>query len=423
MRKTRTAFFLSLVALFCGGASQALAAGDPLQPQGMLPGANAAYFGYSMAIDGDTALVGAIADNAGNGAAYVFVRTGSAWSLQQELTAQDGANGDEFGYAVALSGNTAMIGATARSNGDGAVYAFTRSGAAWRQQSELQGSVGTQDDFSCSIALSGTTAVIGADNAQGGVGAAFVYASSGATWSQQAAFTGLSAGDYFGFSVGLSPAGNTAVVGAFGVAGNTGEAYVFASSGTTWSQSQSITASGGQTGDRFGYSVAAGSGTILIGAYAAGGPGAAYIFNGSGATWSQAQKLVPPDPTGGDYFGASVALSGNTAIIGAYEHSSNTPTPGAAYLFANGASAWSQTQELLAPGGGAYFGYSVAVSATTVAIGAIGASNDSGAAYLFAPGSTVAAPALGKGAGVPALMLLLAALGSLAIRPRRGVLS
>jgi hypothetical protein len=436
MHKTRWILFFSSVALLSGSASRAHAAGPPLQQQGGIgTGSPFADFGYSVAIDGDTLLVGALDDGEtfdpdagsvnGAGAAYVFVRSGSTWSLQQKLTAQDGANGDEFGYSVALSGNTAMIGADRKANGEGYVYVFTRSGTAWTEQQEFTEASGTGDDaFASSIALSGSTALIGAAGASSNVGAAYVFTSSGGSWSQRAQFTGLAQGDFFGFSVALSPSADTAVVGSFSAANGNGSAYVFTGSGATWTQPQApLTASDGASGDRFGYAVAAGTGTILVGAYNAGAghPGAAYVFGQSGGTWSQSQKLTLSDaPTGSDNFGGAVALSGNTAVVGASEHGS---TPGAAYVFTNSGSGWGQPpQALLAPSGARYFGFSVAASGTSVAMGAFGASNDSGAAFVFAPGSVVqAAPALGrKGIGVSALILLLGVVGSLASGTRRG---
>jgi FG-GAP repeat protein len=435
MHKTRWTMFFSAVALFCGSPSRAHAAGPPLQQQGALPTGSAfSDFGYSVALDGDTLLVGALNDgetfdpDAGNvngaGAAYVFVRSGSTWSLQAKLTALDGALGDEFGYSVALSGNTAMIGADRKASGEGYVYVFTRSGTQWTQQQELTEASGTGDDaFASSIALSGSTALVGAPGASSNIGAAYVFTSAGGSWSQQAQFTGLAPGDFFGFSVALSPAGDTAVVGSFAAANGNGSAYVFTGGGATWTQPQApLTASDGASGDRFGYAVAAGSGTILVGAYNAGAghPGAAYVFGQSGSTWSQLQKLTLGDaPTGSDNFGGAVALSGGTAVVGASEHGS---TPGAAYVFTNSGSGWGQPPQVLpAPSGARYFGFSVAANGTSVAMGAFGASNDSGAAYVFAPSSGVSAPALGrKGLGVSALILLLGAAGSLASRTRRG---
>lgn len=420
MRKSRSIIFALTFATIAGSAARAEAAPN-LQPQNVFPGAASGdYFGYSVAVDGDTAVIGAINDNATSGAAYVYTRTGTAWSLQQELTAADGAANDEFGYAVAISGNTALIGAAVKNDGQGYVYAFTRSGTVWAQSQEFtEPGAGAPDDcFGCSLALSGTTALVGADGANGNVGAAFVYTNSGGTWvAQGQGFLGANVGDFFGFSVALGPAGDTAVVGAFGTASEAGSAYVFTRTGATWSQQTVLAAGDPHAGDRFGYSVAAGSGAALVGAYASGTAGAAYAFTQSGTAWSQSSKLVPADPTGADSFGASVALSGTTAIVGAYQHGGSAG-PGAAYVYTGFSS---PPQELFARGAGEYFGYAVALSGTTAVVGAIGASNDEGNAYLFAPAVAPppSAPALGSKAMLSALMFLLAGVGILGSRPRR----
>ncbi len=424
MRKTPSVIFVSLLAALACVPGEALAAGSSLEPQAQFSGsASDTYLGYSVAIDGTTAVVGAWNDNATKGAAYVYVLSGTTWSLQQQLTAADGAADDEFGYAVAVSGNTVMVGAAEKGNGQGWVYAFTRSGSVWTQQQEFtEPSGGAADDcFGCALALSGTTALVGAAGALSNVGAAYVYASSGGTWQPQGqGFLGANQGDFFGFSAALDPAGSTAVVGAFGTATEAGTAYVFGRSGTTWTQQAALTAPDAHAGDRLGYAVAAGSGVVFAGAYASGGPGAAYVFGQSGASWSEQTKLVPPDPTGSDFFGASVAVSGNTAIVGAYERG-GALGPGAAYVYTNGGSGWTQPpQELFAPSAGQDFGYSVAVSGNSAAIGAIAASNHAGAVYLV--GATpvlAAAPALGGLVRASGLMLLLAAAGTYASRPRR----
>jgi len=419
MRKRRPALLCSWLAAVGVGAPT-LAHATEAQ-QGSFSGASDAFFGYSVAIDGATAIVGAWNDNGTAGAAYVYVQSGSTWSLQQQLVASDGAANDNLGYTVAVSGNTALIGAPGKANDQGYVYAFTRSGSVWTQQQEFTETSGAANDcFGCALALSGSTAVIGAPAASGNVGTAYVFTSSGGSWSQQAEFLGPSPGDYFGFSVALSPSAGTAVVGAFATASNKGSAYVFTQGGATWVRAPVLTATGASAGDAFGYSVAASNSAILVGAYAAGGPGAAYLFTQSGSTWTQAQKIVPPDPTGNDYFGVSVALSGSTAVVGADEHSSSA---GATYVYTSGAGGLAFAQELSGTAGQS-FGYAVAASSTTLAVGAFGASNDSGAAYLYAPAATTPpppAPALGRAAGTPALMALLGLAGILASRSRRGV--
>jgi hypothetical protein len=405
---------LAIVAWAAGASADS----GSVQLQGSFPGPSNSFYGYSVAVDGNTAVVGALDDAAGLGAAYVLVRTGTTWSLQQKLTAADGAANDQFGYSVAVSGDTAFVGAAGKAGGQGYVYAFTRSGTTWAQQQEFTEPSGAADDcFGCALALRGSTAVIGADGASGNLGTAYVFTASGTTWSQQAEFLGASASDFFGFSVALSPDGGTALVGAFGASGGVGSAYVFTRSGTTWSQPQPpLVASDGRAGDRFGYAVALGNATAIIGAYGKGGPGAAYVFT-HGASWTQQTELAPPDPTGNDNFGSAVALDGNTAVVGAYERAST----GAAYVFTGGAGGFTQApQELLPSGSGQDFGFSVAVSAGTVAVGAFGASNDAGAAQLFAGTPVAVAPSLGGAPRVWALTLLLGAVGALATRPRRG---
>ena len=223
---------------------------------------------------------------------------------QQKLTASDGAAFDQFGNSVSLSadGNTALIGAPGATVGGnanlGAVYVFVNSGGTWSQQQKLTASDGAPSDaFGISLALSanGNTVLIGAWNATVGAnmfqGAAYVFARSGLTWSQQKKLTASdgAAGDGFGSSVSLSADGNTALVGAIfatvGANSEQGAAYVFVKNGGTWGEHQKLTASDGSATDYFGSAVSlSGDGsTALIGANAAtvgANPyeGVAYIF-------------------------------------------------------------------------------------------------------------------------------------------------
>jgi hypothetical protein len=173
-------------------------------------------------------VTGAYNKNSGEGAAYVFVRSGTAWSQQKELTASDAAAGDLFGLSVALSGSTALIGAHGKNSNTGAAYVFVRSGTAWSQQKKLTASDGAADDFfGGSVALDGQTAVIGAIGGNSGGGAAYVFARSGTAWSQQAELTASDAAhdDSFGGSVALS--GKTAIIGAHNKNAGAGAAYAF----------------------------------------------------------------------------------------------------------------------------------------------------------------------------------------------------
>ncbi len=182
-------------------------------------------------------------------------------------------------------------------------------------------------------------------------------------WTQQPELTASDGAmlDEFGWSVAVS--GGTAIVGAYGhtVGSNAdqGAAYVFVQSGTTWTQQAELTASDGAAGDSFGYSVAVSGGTAVVGAptHLIGDnvdQGAAYVFVQSGTTWTQQQELTASDGAGGDEFGSSVAVSGGTAVVGAYAHTvGSNADQGAAYVFVQSGTTWTQQQELTASDGAA----------------------------------------------------------------------
>ncbi|MGD0947355.1 MAG: hypothetical protein ABSA52_07980 [Candidatus Binatia bacterium] len=353
-------------------------------------GATDDNFGWSydqtaLSSDGNTALIGAcsktVSGNDLQGAAYVFVRSGTTWTQQAELTAIDGAAGDEFGISTALSsdGNTALVGADSKtvSGNDlqqGAAYVFVRSGTTWTQQAELTASDGaTYDSFGASTALSsdGNTALIGAysKTVSGNdlQGAAYVFVRSGTTWTQQAELTAIDgvAPEEFGWSAALSGDGKTALMG------GPGAAYVFVRSGTTWTQQAELTASDATSVEAFGWSAALSSdgNTALIGTWGGGngGQGAAYVFVRSGTTWTQQAELTAIDGVAGDEFGWSTALSsdGNTALIGADGKTvSGNDLQGAAYVFVRSGTTWTQQAELTASDGAAGdgFGGSAALS-------------------------------------------------------------
>jgi FG-GAP repeat len=340
-------------------------------------------FGETVAISGSTAVVGAPAKNTLAGAAYVFVRSGTIWSEQGKLIAADNASRDEFGWSVAVSGSTAVVGAFAKNLSTGAAYVFVRSGTTWSQQGKLTAADGAAGDlFGDSVAISGSTAVVGARHKNASTGAAYVFALAGTTWSQQAKLTAAdhAPGDLFGDSVAVS--NTTAVVGAFAKNSSTGAAYVFVRSGTTWSQQAKLTASDAAPGDAFG-TVAISDSTAVVGARGkTSGRGAAYVFQRTGTTWSQQAKLTAPDAANGDWFGWSVAVSGSVLVVGAPLKSSST---GAAYAFAWSGTTWSLLPEITAAdsAAGDQFGWSVAISSFTGVVGANFKNSSTGAAYVY----------------------------------------
>jgi hypothetical protein len=291
----------------------------------------------------------------------VFTRSGGVWSQQAQLTASDGAAYDYFGRAVALNaaGDTAIVGASTHAVGanseQGSAYVFTRGGGVWSQQAQLTASDGAGVYWlghSVALNAAGDTAIVGAYGSNVGAnnqGSAYVFARSGGIWSQQAQLTASdgAASDYFGRSVALNAAGDTAIVGAYhdDVGANVvqGSAYVFAPSAGNWIQQAKLTASDGAKGDEFGGSVAlnAAGDTAIVGAClddvgANIYQGSAYVFARSGGVWSQQVKLTASDGAAYDYFGVSVALNaaGDTAIVGApRDDVGANANQGSAYFF------------------------------------------------------------------------------------------
>ncbi|MBS0196292.1 MAG: hypothetical protein JSR77_05995 [Planctomycetes bacterium] len=378
-------------------------------------GAAADWFGYSVALSGDTAVVGAHFDDVGGivnrGSAYVFVRSGVTWSQQAQFIAPDSASGLFFGYSVALSGDTAVVGASSMGIvNQGSAFVFTRSGTTWTQQALLTATDGASGDgFGSSVALSGDTAVAGAPYDDVGAnfdqGSAWVFSRVGSTWigpDLKLLASDGAALDVFGYSAAVS--GDTAIVGArtddVGASVDQGSAYVFTRSGTTWTQQAQLTATGGAAGDQFGYSVALSGDTAIVGAWtddvgANGNQGSAYIFTRSGSTWTQQAQLTATGGVGGDQFGVSVALSGDTAIVGAFNDDVGASTDqGSAFVFVRSGTTWTQQAQLIAAGGAAgdNFGVGVALSGDTAIVGAfsddVGANGDQGSAFVFTRSGT-----------------------------------
>ncbi|MCK9516973.1 MAG: FG-GAP repeat protein [Ottowia sp.] len=376
-------------------------------------------FSQSVAIsgDGDTVIVGAYQDGDkgfASGSAYIFTRTGSTWTEQAKLLASDGIASDWFGYSVAISadGSTVLIGSRLDDDkgfNSGSAYVFTRSGSTWTQQAKLIASDGAANDYfgsSVTISADGNTAIVGAyqdDDLGSASGSAYVFTRTGSTWTEQAKLLASdgAASDYFGISLAISGDGNTAIVGAYGdddLGSNSGSAYVFTRTGSTWTQQAKLTASDGDASDTFGSSVtiSADGNTAIVGAYQdddlGSASGSAYVFTRTGSTWTQQAKLTASDGAASDVFGYSVAISsdGNIAIVGAYGDDDLGTDSGSAYIFTRSGVTWTEQAKLTASDGAAddNFGNSVAISGDgNIAI--VGAYMDddkgsaSGSAYIF----------------------------------------
>lgn len=366
-------------------------------------------FGWFVSLDENTALIGAPFDDDNgdmSGSAYVFTRTGTTWTQQAKLLASDGSAGDAFGYSVSLDGDTALIGAPDDGNNGtlGSAYVFIRTGTTWAQQAKLLASDGANnDEFGCCVFLSGDSALIGAylDDDNGvDSGSTYVFTRTDTNWTQPAKLLASdgAANDCFGLFVSLD--GNTALIGAIYGDGNevdSGSAYVFTRTGTTWTQEAKILASDGTINDFFGCSVSLSDDTAIIGAMKdddnGAGSGSVYVFTRTGTTWTQEAKLLASDGAAENYFGNIVSLDGVTALIGAHWDNDNGNYSGSAYVFTRTGTTWTQQQKLLASDGAAedVFGNLISLDGDTALIGAMWDDDNgdsSGSVYVFTKGDS-----------------------------------
>lgn len=253
--------------------------------------------------------------------------------------------------------------------------------------------------FGGAIAMAGDYAIVGAPLANGpgaSAGAAYIYHRVGGNWVQEAKLLAAdaSAGALFGAYVAMS--GDRVVVGAVfdsETALHAGAAYVFRHDGASWVQEAKLLASDGEVNEWFGASVAIDGDTIVVGAQRenTNGPssGAAYVYQFGGSSWTEVDKLTAADGGVADFFGSSVAVSGSTVLVGAFGNSLGNGQVGAAYVFGDAGGGWSQTAKLT-PGdaaAGKAFGFYVGMDGDTAVIGAPGDSQlgfGAGAAYVFA---------------------------------------
>jgi len=350
------------------------------------------YFGSSVAISGNYAIVGAYTNDdvpSNSGSAYIFnVSTGTEL---HKLVASDAAANDLFGISVAISGNYAIVGARFNDDGSadsGSAYIFNVS-TGTELHKLVAGDAAANDQFGTSVAISGNYAIVGARYKGNYSGSAYIFNVSTGTQLHKLVASDAAGSDYFGSSVAIS--GNYAIVGAYtnDYSGtDSGSAYIFNVS--TGTELHKLVASDAAANDLFGISVAISGNYAIVGAYTnddgGTGSGSAYIFNVS--TGTELHKLVASDAAANDYFGYSVAISGNYAIVGAYGDDDVPSDSGSAYIF--NVSTGTQVQKLLASDAAAsdLFGISVAISGNYAIVGAQSdddGGTDSGSAYIFAP--------------------------------------
>ena len=366
------------------------------------------FFGWSVAVDGDTMVVGAPFDDAfsygsgqDRGSAHVFTRQSGVWSHVAKLTASDAAAYDYFGLSVAVDGGTVVVGAYGDGADVGSVYVFSEPVGGWASVSgnvKLTASdAAASDRFGFSVAVDGGTVVVGAYGDGADVGSVYVFSEPVGGWASVSGNVKLTASDAaasdrFGFSVAVD--GGTVVVGAYGDGADVGSVYVFSEPVGGWasvSGNVKLTASDAAASDRFGFSVAVDGGTVVVGAYGDGADvGSVYVFSEPVGGWASVSgnvKLTASDAAASDRFGISVAVDGGTVVVGADRDGAEV---GSVYVFSEPVGGWASVSgdvELTASDAATsdYFGRSVAVDGGTVVVGVYGDDDgglNSGSAYV-----------------------------------------
>ena len=351
------------------------------------------HFGRTMAMSGDRLAVGAMTTNNGNGAVYIYERSGDDWLLDEKI---DGLGRPSFGRSIGIDGDYLVVALCKMTSGGicqpaasglGIVYFFDREASGWVLKNEFNNN---RDAFGTSAALSGDLAVIGADgddDVATDAGAAYIYRRSGDNWTQEAKLTASDgqSGDNFGYSSAIS--GNYALIGAWNALSSQGAAYIFEYQDGSWVEAAKLVADDGAAGDQFGswfldiegdYAVVGALNDDDLGTNV----GSAYIFhrNESG-TWAQQAKLLPSNGVADDQFGTSAAISGDFALIGSFDGAY-------AYLFHRDGEVWTEQYAFTSSDYevGDDFAYALAMDGAYAAIGSDDDKVDgveTGSAYVY----------------------------------------
>jgi len=375
--------FALLLAAPASGETKLLAA-DP---------AAGRWMGFSVAIDGDVAAIGAPRDmenGVWSGAVYVFRRVAGAWVQEEKLVVSDAQPLDQLGFWVDVSGDLIAASSPAEvGTHAGAVYVFRHNGSAWIREERLTASDGVQHDaLGLQVAARGNTIVATAPVHASSTGAAYVFRFDGSSWDQEVKLQAndATADDFFGGGLALED--DVVVVGAERENGQ-GAAYVFRRSMGVWQEEQKVIPAIRTDGDEFGHSVEIEGDDLVVGAPLRAGGGSAYAFRRLAGTWTETQLLAPPGGEDGDEFARHVGggLDGDSMAIGASGDDDLGTNAGAVYLFARQDGSWQPAGKHFASDGsaGADFGWTLALAADEVLVGSPHrfAATSGGAAYVL----------------------------------------
>lgn len=348
-------------------------------------GAEGDFFGNSVATNGEIAVVGAWFKNNLAGAAYIFRRDGDEWTEEQKLTASDASDYDFFGNSVNIYEQYVIIGASGAGN-IGAAYIFKFDGNNWNELQKLTSSNGVlYDQFGSSVAINDSYAVVGAQNAQTLKGAVYVYERNGNSWVNEEMLTGNLYASSFGCAVDIDE--EAIIIGAC----DNSYAYVFMLDGNVWTMTAELEDVNGSIYDEFGATVAIDGNYAVVGAThhqnGNGATGAAYVYKCQGSNWVEEQKIIAEDGELDDHFGI-VSMYGNTIIVGAYHDDDYGLDAGSAYRYQKEGTVWQFKEKLFASDGfaGDEFGSSIAVYSDVIVAGAPDNNDNgsnSGSAYVF----------------------------------------
>jgi len=347
-------------------------------------GASTDYFGTSVALSGDLAVVGATGhDHAAReaGAAYVYRDRGYGWVEEAELVAGAPGQYTLFGSSVAVSGSLVVVGAGwdhGVASYAGAVHVFRYDGASWVEEQKLFASdAAASDQFGRAVAAYGDTIVVGAamnDDPVAGqdAGAAYVFRFNGTSWVEEAKLMASDAAANGRFGLKVAVSGDRVAVGATGQNTNAGAAYVFARGAGGWTEQQILTPTGLSSSAYFGSAVALEGGLLAVGAESQDGGGQVLVYRYDGASWAEEDRFTGSGQPTDRRFGHSLALDGGSLAVG----TSSDAYPGAAYLFKLGCSGWYEVARTTPADGGSggasneYYGAAVAVDGDRLLVGA-----------------------------------------------------
>ncbi len=379
-------------------------------------GARFDQLGGAVAISGNYAIAGASSANSSRGAVYIYKKENNVWIEQTKLTIPNASFLTNFGYSVAIDGDYAVVGArNDRETGTraGAVYVFKRDGNNWIQQARLEATNRIINDyFGSSVSISNDYIIVGAENKDINgtkTGAAYIYKRTGTTWNLQSELVATDGqdGDKFGTSVSIY--GNHAVVGASNV-DTYGAVYAYTIQNSQWILKNKIISPQRRYQGEFGVAVDIEREYLVIGAPKQQGEnyhsGAAWLYKDDGYEWKEYQRLTVNGSVSSSLryslLGNSVSISNNYIIVGAKNHTARGNQAGMAYVYRRQENQFfnSYSTGLIANNiplasdsvsAGDYFGYSVAIDGDNAIVGAIGddqLENASGAVYFFAPPPT-----------------------------------